>query len=217
MIRDWKQRRKKRIRRRIAAICTIAIIPLIVFAIKVFAVAPETEKEVEIVEITRPEESDEAVKKEKILDQEFSPDEELKLSADMQQLTYEICKEYQISFPFVIAIMESESQFDPNAVGDDGHSIGYMQINEINWERMATDHALDVNIPEDNIRAGIIMLAELFEDYDDPYAVIECYKCGESRGMELFNQGIFKTATFDCSEICRRSVELERSFGLCKY
>ena len=142
------------------------------------------------------------------------PWEDIPLSGDEQIMMSEMCAENNLSYAFALAILESESMYNPEAIGDEGRSIGYYQINMVNWPRMKEDYGLDPKNQIDNLVCGIYILAELFEKYDDPYLVIECYKCGESRGLELYNQGIYKTDQFDCEEICNRSEEIERSHGL---
>ena len=114
-----------------------------------------------------------------------------------------------MSFAFARMIMESESRYHPAAVGDNGESVGLFQINRVNWERMAEEYGYDVHDVKGNIGSGVAILTELFAKYDDPYRVILCYKCGESRGNDLFAQGVYKTVQFDCRELCERAQEIE--------
>lgn len=145
---------------------------------------------------------------------QFEPLSELPLDPEMQIYMYEICEENNLSFAFAAMVMESETNFDPAAVGDGGESVGYFQINEVNWERMATEYGLDVHDPKDNIKCGVIMLRELFEKYEDPYLVLLAYKCGESRGLDLYEQGVYTTIQFDCEELCNRAIEIEGYMGI---
>lgn len=145
---------------------------------------------------------------------QFEPLNELPLAPDMQLYLYELCEEYNLSFAFAAMVMESETNFDPAAVGDGGESVGYFQINQVNWERMATEYGLDVHDPEDNIKCGVVMLTELFEKYEDPYMVLLAYKCGERRGRELYEQEIYTTTQFDCEELCNRAIEIEGYMGI---
>lgn len=139
--------------------------------------------------------------------------DDIPLSEEEQIHMQEVCRENNISYEFALALMESESHFDPEAVGDRGESIGYFQINSVNWPRMESEYGLDVSDPTDNITAGIKIMQELFEKYGDPFQVIMCYKCGESRGTELYDQGIYTTKQFDCAEICLNATNYERSHG----
>ena len=111
----------------------------------------------------------------------FTGWEDIPMDRGHQIFMHGLCKEYGLSYPFALMILESESAYNPTIIGDKGNSVGYFQINRINWERLA-DRGMNVHEPEGNIEAGVMMLSELFEKYKDPYAVIECYKCGETRG-----------------------------------
>lgn len=148
-----------------------------------------------------------------VTEPEFVAYEDIPLSHEEQIHMQQTCQELNVSYEFCLAIMESESTFRADAVGDGGESIGYFQINRVNWERMATDYGLDVNNPLDNIECGVRIIWELFEKYSDPYLVIMCYKCGESRGMDPYEQEIYANHQFDCKELCERAAELERSHG----
>lgn len=48
----------------------------------------------------------------------------------MQVYTYCVCKQYGVRYFLVVALIEKESGYKFDKVGDDGHSIGYMQIYE---------------------------------------------------------------------------------------
>ena len=144
---------------------------------------------------------------------EFIAYEDVPLEYAEQIHMQRICKELSVSYEFCLAMMESESTYQEDAVGDGGDSVGRFQINRVNWERMQEEYGLDVHDPMDNIECGVRIIWELFEKYEDPYLVIMCYKCGESRGKDLYSQGIYKNHQFDCEKLCDRAEELERNHG----
>lgn len=108
------------------------------------------------------------------------------LPDDLQIFAQEKCKEYEVSFTFFLAMLESESSFNKEAKGDSGNSVGYMQINKVNWDR----YGLNAFMPQDNIEIGIRMMSEYIKAYDDIDMVIMCYKAGEHRANELRDQNI---------------------------
>lgn len=55
----------------------------------------------------------------------------------MQVYTYCVCKRYGVRYDLVVALIEKESGYKFDEVGDDGHSIGYMQIYE-EWHKDRT-------------------------------------------------------------------------------
>ena len=136
--------------------------------------------------------------------------EDVDLSAEEQITLQRVCDEDDVCYEFALAMIESESRFQKDALGDRGRSVGYFQINKANWQRWK-DKGLDVYEPMDNLQIGVHMLHELAEKYTDPYEVIICYKAGEGRGKKLYEAGKFKTSQYDCEAICARAAEWERA------
>lgn len=85
-----------------------------------------------------------------------------------QVYTYIVCKNYGIDYEVVFALIEQESHFVWDAVGDDGGSIGLMQIQE-KWhkDRMERLGVNDLTNPYHNILVGVDFLAELQAQLDD--------------------------------------------------
>lgn len=85
-----------------------------------------------------------------------------------QVYTYIVCKNYGIDYEVVFAMIEQESHFVWDAVGDDGGSIGLMQIKE-KWhsDRMERLGVNDLTNPYHNILVGVDFLAELQAQLDD--------------------------------------------------
>lgn len=164
------------------------------FAIEEEEIPMEKEKPTEIVIID--------------LDKEFSAWSDIPLTAEEQETLWDKCNELEVNYWMLIALCESESNFKADAVGDHGKSIGYMQINKVNWERMKTQYNLDVNKPIDNLLCGAYMFKELADKYDTITQVVMGYKCGERRASELIEQGVILSAVED---ITNRAIELENT------
>lgn len=107
-----------------------------------------------------------------------------------QQMILDKCDYFNIDFAFTMAVIYKESSFRPDA--DSGSSVGLMQINRINhgWlsERLGITDFFD---PEQNVTAGLYMLRDLFEKYEDPAMVLMAYNMGEAGAKKLWNQGIY--------------------------
>ena len=58
---------------------------------------------------------------------------DIQLSEELQHYTQDVCEEYGVSYPLVIAIMKKESGFLPDAVSAT-NDYGIMQINGCNHE-----------------------------------------------------------------------------------
>ena len=72
------------------------------------------------------------------------------------------CKEYGVDYYTVLALIERESCYRWDKVGDNGNSKGYMQIYE-KWhtERMEAEGVTDLFNPYQNIRVGLNCLREI--------------------------------------------------------
>ena len=83
---------------------------------------------------------------------------------------------YHLPLPFVLAVARGESFFDPTAVSARG-AVGIMQL----MPETAADYDLepgDLTNPEKNIDAGVHLLANLYQQLQDPYLTLAAYYCG---------------------------------------
>lgn len=110
-----------------------------------------------------------------------------------QAVVFAICQEYGVAFPLVMAIIEQESRFDRTARSSTGDS-GYMQINDCNADSLAALGFSDLYDLEQNVGAGVYMLADLFSRYEGETAfVLMAYNAGEKGAQEMNGRGIFET------------------------
>ena len=115
-----------------------------------------------------------------------------RLDDETQQMIVDKCAEYNIDFAFTMAVIYKESSFRPNA--DSGSSVGLMQINRINHKWLSEELGItDFFDPEQNVTAGLFMLRQLFEKYDDPARVLMAYNMGETGARKLWNKDIYST------------------------
>lgn len=122
-----------------------------------------------------------------------------------------ICADANICPELVEAIIERESNWDPNAVN--GECVGLMQVDQIiHWRRAQELGCVDLKDPYDNIRVGVSILDELAKRYEDPAAALMFYNAGYSDklGITAYNNGVISKYA---SEILERSAELEREHG----
>lgn len=126
----------------------------------------------------------------------------------VQVYTYCLCRQYGVKYELVIAMIEHESGYKFDAAGDDGNSVGYMQIYE-KWhkERMERLGVNDLKNPYQNILVGVDFLAELLEKYDmtDALAVYNYGAAGAKKN--LWSNGVH---VYDYNrEIMNRMKEIE--------
>lgn len=104
------------------------------------------------------------------------------LSQEVQDCIFDECEKAGISPALIVAIIERESDFDIENVGDNGQSIGLMQI-QPKWhmQRMIDLNCEDLLDPCQNIKVGINYLSEQINRYDGDVA----------KAVVAYNQGHF--------------------------
>ena len=93
----------------------------------------------------------------------FVPYDFIPLDAELQVNIYTICKEYEIAYDLILAVIKTESDFQW-VTGDNGQAVGYMQIWPYWWQGTADKYGLDINNPADNVHLGIIILTDALDD-----------------------------------------------------
>lgn len=119
---------------------------------------------------------------------------EVDLDVDTQEFIYYLSYGYYIDFPFVMALIQHESRFDSEVISKT-NDYGLMQINTCNHEWLTETLGIsDFLNPTENVRAGLYILRNLFEKYDDPAKVLMAYNMGESGAKRLWDKGIYETS-----------------------
>ena len=116
----------------------------------------------------------------------------------VQVYLWSLCKERDIDYYTVVALIERESGYKYDAAGDGGKSKGYMQIGE-RWhkERMAEEGVEDLYNPYGNIRVGLNFLQSLSDRYlanSGISCVLMAYNMGESTAKSFWADGVYSTA-----------------------
>lgn len=148
-------RRKRQRRRRIAQAAAVGAVA--VFAIGICAPAPTASSY--IGPTATPEPTPEATTAVKLL-------ESVPLDAETQAAILELCGGDRDTFCAIMAIAWVESRFDTDAVGDNGVSIGMMQVNT-RWHtgRMEALGVTDLTDPVQCAAVALDYLRELSEGY----------------------------------------------------
>ena len=128
---------------------------------------------------------------------------------NVQAYLWSLCKERELDYYIVVALIERESGYNPNCTGDSGASKGYMQIQE-KWHkwRMDTEDVTDLYDPYGNIRVGLNFLGDLHDKYGDWTKVLMCYNMGQSGAKKCWDKGIYSTAY--SRRILQRAQEIEQ-------
>lgn len=149
--------------------------------------------EMKIEELTV-EETIEETSEEPIEETTVLPTIDCALDEETQNMIYEKCVEYDVEFPLVMAVIFRESSFRPNIISETG-DYGLMQINSVNHGWLSEELGLtDFLDPDQNTTAGIYMLSDLFNKYDDPAKVLMAYNMGEGGAGKLWKQGVYTSS-----------------------
>lgn len=87
------------------------------------------------------------------------------LDEEIQVQINGMCEQHNISFDVVMALIKTETEFEW-IVGDEGCSVGYMQIQPEWWSAYAEENHLNIYEPLDNIHLGIMILVDAVEQND---------------------------------------------------
>ena len=139
---------------------------------------------------------------------------DIPLSRELQEYTFRLCEENGLDYEMVLALMDQESDYREKIISKT-NDYGIMQINEINHEWLKEELGIDDFLEaEQNILAGIRILTELTEKYEDPHLVLMAYNCGETGAKRLWKQG--KTTSEYSRSIMARAEELRKEAEQCQ-
>lgn len=110
---------------------------------------------------------------------EQAPLYDVPLSANMQEHIRQLCDEYGVDMPLVLAIIGQESNYRPDAAGDNGNSLGLMQI-QPRWHQARMDKlgVTDLTDSYQNVTVGIDLLAELIGENKGTEWAVTAYNAG---------------------------------------
>ena len=109
--------------------------------------------------------------------------DEIPLRYEEQAALYGACLEFRVPYELALAVVEQETDFR-NITGDDGASVGYMQIQQRWWGGLMEEiGARDLTVAEDNFRTGCAILRQLLDQYslEDALSVYNTGAPGQTR------------------------------------
>lgn len=106
-----------------------------------------------------------------------------------------MAKRYGLNPDIVKALIEEESGWVASAEGDNGQSVGLMQIQE-RWhkDRMKRLGANDLYDPEQNITVGCDILSELLNKYGNYRDALSVYNSGNIHDGKQYAERILNAA-----------------------
>ena len=118
----------------------------------------------------------------------------VKMDAEIQQEVYDLCEANCIDFCLIMAIIKTESSFRSYVVSG-SECYGLMQIHKINHKMLEKNLGItDILDPIQNVKSGIYILRNLFDEYDDVGMVLMAYNMGENAAKKKWDKGIYSTS-----------------------
>lgn len=135
-------------------------------------------------------------------EEKFRYYDHISLEYELQELLWAACEETGCPYELALAVIFRESTYR-NVNGDNGNSIGYMQIQpRWNQERMERLGVTDLSDPLSNFRVGCDLLAELIEKYDSVESALTCYNTGSPGTSGYANRVLsYMNETFFAEEV----------------
>lgn len=122
--------------------------------------------------------------------------ESVPLDAELKAHIIKTAEAAGIEPALIFAMIDVESDYRADTVGDGGASLGLMQIQE-RWhrERMERLGCTDLLDPYQNVTVGVDFLSELIRYYDgDVTKAVIAYNMGQAGAQRnCFNHGIYST------------------------
>lgn len=101
------------------------------------------------------------------------------LEPELQEHIAQLCDSYGVDMPLVLAIIGQESNYNVHAIGDNGNSLGLMQIQpQHHQQRMDRLGVTDLLDPYQNVAVGIDLLAELMSEKKGTEWAVTAYNAG---------------------------------------
>lgn len=118
------------------------------------------------------------------------------LDYELQNYIRELCDEYNVDMPLVLAIIGQESNYDPDATGDNEQSQGLMQIQQ-RWHssRMERLSVTDLMNPRQNVTVGVDLLAELISEEKGWEWAVTAYNAGIEKADFNRDMGVLSEYT----------------------
>ena len=118
---------------------------------------------------------------------------DIPLSHSLQRYIYEVCADEQVPVTLIMAMIDHESRFNPEAVSGTG-DYGLMQINTINHEWLAEKYrAADMLDPYQNVFCGIKIISSFLKTYEDCGKALMAYNMGSYGAGKAWENGIQST------------------------
>lgn len=110
---------------------------------------------------------------------------------DYKDYIEETAESYGISPKLIKAIIKVESGGDANAIGDNGNSLGLMQI-QPRYHAQRLKEGESLLDPKVNVRVGCEILSEIMDKYSTLDEVLTVYNAGHDTGSREYVNRVYE-------------------------
>lgn len=123
-------------------------------------------------------------------EKEYKYIEECPLDVELQQGIYDICEKYNVQYELVMAMIKKESVYVVDCVGDNGDSVGLMQIQEKwHYELMEELGVSDLTDPLGNVEVGAALISSYIEESGNVEYALMKYNGGAAYADRMTEAG----------------------------
>lgn len=145
-------------------------------------------------------------------EKEYKYIEDCPLDVELQQGIYDICEKYNVPYELVMAMIKKESLYITDSVGDNGDSVGLMQIQEKwHYELMEELGVSDLTDPLGNVEVGTALIASYIEESGNVEYALMKYNGGAAYADRMTEAG--KVSDY-AQEIMETAFMYERENGI---
>lgn len=126
---------------------------------------------------------------------EFVKAYNIPLSAELQAYTIGVCREYEIDHLIVFAMMEAESLYSVDIIGDYGNAVGILQIQPRYHQARADKLGVSIYEVKGNILVAVDLLAELLDKYGSYDLAVTAYNRGSATEISAYGIKVLNIAS----------------------
>ena len=120
---------------------------------------------------------------------------DIPLPEELQIYTVEVCDKYDVNPLVIFAMMEVESIYTIDIIGDNGNAVGILQIQPRFHQGRADELNVSIYNVEGNILVAVDLLAELLDKYGDYGLAITAYNRGTASEVSEYGKKVLRIAS----------------------
>jgi soluble lytic murein transglycosylase-like protein len=117
---------------------------------------------------------------------------DIPINIDLQKYTYILCKQKGLPYELALAVMKTESEFNPKCIHRNKNGSidkGIMQINSCHADVCKQLGITDLLNPYQNIKVGVELLSNIYKQYPTVHKMCMVYNMGKCGAVSNWKVG----------------------------